>query len=682
MYRFFLTAALICAGCLPATEAQTLIDLVPGPEGSFPADFAEAGEVTVFSGIHPDLGRELWVTDGTPDGSRLLRDIRPGSVTSSLTNFVSWDGRAYFYAIDDTGRHLWVSDGTEQGTHKVVASGGPAPQSLIENAIAGGLLFFPGNTPATGVELWATDGTEAGTRLVRNIVPGSGDSSPRQLRALGDRVVFSADRGSSGRELWISDGTSGGTTLVKDINPGSADSDPGLFRAVGDRILFVASTPDEGEELWVTDGTEAGTQLVADINAGPADSEITGMVALDDRVLFTAFTADTGQELWTSDGTPGGTRLVRDISPGPTSSDEVLGFPTGRLGAGIVFAAATPDAGYEPWYSDGTAAGTYQLADVRPGSASGIPGFEAYQVLGDRLYFLASAKETGAELWQTDGTIGGTVLTLDLNPGSETGLAATSLRTSHGALIAAASDGSTGVELLVLREPAVTSRAFTGAGTYRFGTRVGATLEVAGGGAQGSARISAERFDAAPTNAGSIPEPYVVPTRWVVRLSAGTLSAATFRIDLSTVSGAPPTLKAYSRPVPGSGSFTALATTYESAADQLVVTGVEGLGEIVLASSEPTDREPDAEVRGLALATAPNPTPGVTTVTLTLAAAGPTSVTLSDLLGRRVATLYEGPLGAGAHRIAADLSALPAGVYLVRAEAGGAVASRPLTVVR
>ena len=102
----------------------------------------------------------------------------------------------------------------------------------------------------------------------------------------------------------------------------------------------------------------------------------------------------------------------------------------------------------------------------------------------------------------------------------------------------------------------------------------------------------------------------------------------------------------------------------------------------MLASSEPTDREPDAEVRGLALATFPNPTSGVTTVTLTLAAAGPTSVTLSDLLGRRVAALYEGPLGAGAHRIAADLSALPAGIYLVRAEAGGAVASRPLTVVR
>ena len=45
MYRFFLTAALICTGCLPATEAQTLIDLVPGPEGSFPADFAHIGRL-------------------------------------------------------------------------------------------------------------------------------------------------------------------------------------------------------------------------------------------------------------------------------------------------------------------------------------------------------------------------------------------------------------------------------------------------------------------------------------------------------------------------------------------------------------------------------------------------------------------------------------------------------------
>ena len=95
-----------------------------------------------------------------------------------------------------------------------------------------------------------------------------------------------------------------------------------------------------------------------------------------------------------------------------------------------------------------------------------------------------------------------------------------------------------------------------------------------------------------------------------------------------------------------------------------------------------TADEPDARSGGLSLTTAPNPAHGGTTVTLTLDAPSSASVTLSDLLGRRVGVLHEGPLGAGAHRIAADLSGLPAGVYLVRVEAGGAVVARTVAVVR
>ena len=100
----------------------------------------------------------------------------------------------------------------------------------------------------------------------------------------------------------------------------------------------------------------------------------------------------------------------------------------------------------------------------------------------------------------------------------------------------------------------------------------------------------------------------------------------------------------------------------------------------------------DAE---LTLAVAPNPTPGPATVTFHLPRAADVRVEVVDALGRRVATLAQGPLEAGLHRAGVD-PALPAGVYFVRlqAQAGAGagpagagwghveVQTRTLTVVR
>lgn len=70
-------------------------------------------------------------------------------------------------------------------------------------------------------------------------------------------------------------------------------------------------------------------------------------------------------------------------------------------------------------------------------------------------------------------------------------------------------------------------------------------------------------------------------------------------------------------------------------------------------------------------------------VALDLTAPGAASarVDVLDALGRRVATLPAPPPGAGAHRVHLATDRLPAGLYLVRLDADGEVATRPLTVV-
>ena len=87
---------------------------------------------------------------------------------------------------------------------------------------------------------------------------------------------------------------------------------------------------------------------------------------------------------------------------------------------------------------------------------------------------------------------------------------------------------------------------------------------------------------------------------------------------------------------------------------------------------------PDA----LALEAFPNPASGRATVAFVLPEAAEVQVSVYDVLGRRVALVAAGAFEAGRHEAALDASALPAGLYVVRLQAGGAARSQRLTVAR
>ncbi len=84
---------------------------------------------------------------------------------------------------------------------------------------------------------------------------------------------------------------------------------------------------------------------------------------------------------------------------------------------GALYFVANGSSGSEPWRSDGTSAGTVQLADVRPGTSGSFP--EGFVSVGPVVYFQANDGTTGEELWRTDGTEAGTVLVQDIRAGSQ-----------------------------------------------------------------------------------------------------------------------------------------------------------------------------------------------------------------------------------------------------------------------
>src|SRR5262249_11288387 len=158
--------------------------------------------------------RELWVSDGTADGTTLLKNINPE-------------------ATADDGSAGPARDSNPTGLTRV-----------------GSAIFFAADNGRAGVELWRTDGTEAGTAKVRNINAlqdpnpgGSLGSYPTSITAVGDEAFFVANDGVRGLALWKSDGTRAGTKMVRAVGINSpttrAITD---LTAVGGQLFFVAFT--------------------------------------------------------------------------------------------------------------------------------------------------------------------------------------------------------------------------------------------------------------------------------------------------------------------------------------------------------------------------------------------------------------------------------------------------------
>ena len=425
--------------------SSNLAHLDTASADSTPADLLEINGMLFFSARGVDIGRELWVSDGTTEGTRLVKDIHPGFSNSDPGQFVDVDGTLFFHADDGVhGSELWKSDGTTVGTVLVKdINSGDASSNPGELTAMNGTLFFRADNGVHGLELWKSDGTDAGTQLVKNINPGAALSFPTEITAVGNTLFFQASNGTNGNELWKSDGTSAGTVLLKDIRPGATSSNPGELTNVAGGLFFRAHDGVHGTELWTSDGTSAGTTQVKDINPGGSHSGPSEFTPMDSFLYFSAFESTSGFELWKSDGTAAGTVLVEDINQGSTNSNpESLTAVAGTL----FFAADDGTYGKELWKSDGTVAGTQLVKNINPGAAGALP--TQITAVGNTLFFAAYNGTNGSELWKSDGTAAGTMLVRDISPGIDSSFPAY-LTEFGGALLFRADDGVNGKELWV-----------------------------------------------------------------------------------------------------------------------------------------------------------------------------------------------------------------------------------------
>lgn len=410
------------------------------PLGGGPLGFALVGDTLYFDfSDGRGSGRmALWKSDGTADGTVLVKDVVPNFLTGPTA---SSGGKLFFEAAipgQPATSGIWVSDGTFLGTRLLVAT----TERVMEMRVVNGTVYA-----VDGHRLYATDGTPGGTRIVSqhvsapsNLVElggmlfywiaGNNSAGPSLWRADGaggaillkafspyfwswaivhqGKLFFGADDGT-GFALWASDGTPAGTRRVV---ASGGPINPGAFASIGPHLYFNATDGASGRELWRSDGTAAGTVMIANIDGGPGDSIPMGFTAVGNSVVFRAQTPTLGQEVWKTDGTAAGTALVKDIAPGIFFGHAADSYPNQFVRANGAVCFVTGLSVGDLWRTDGTEAGTIRLMEDIDSS------FVELVSTGTRVYFAKRVGTTGLQIWTSDcNSPAGNVLVKDIHVG-------------------------------------------------------------------------------------------------------------------------------------------------------------------------------------------------------------------------------------------------------------------------
>jgi trimeric autotransporter adhesin len=375
------------------------------------AELTVVGDTLYFTAENRTEGEseQLWETDGTSGGTKELPYLVPGAVKGGPFHLAAFNGELYFTQWGEqiigfngitVGDELWRTDGTVDGTFLVKdINPGSKDSDPARLTVAGNTLYFTATNGSTanGIELWRTDGTSTGTTMVADIRPGTGSSNPLgnpggALIPFNGKVYFTADDGTTGRELWFSDGSAGGTQRLKDINPGLPNASISDITVVNGALYFIADDGSTGAEVWKSDGTPGGTIRLIDLEPGAESSFPQGFVGLGSNVYWFANTVTQGQALWKTDGTPDNATMVLST----------LGHPTGDSGEGpgVSFKGSNYFvADGRLWKTDGTPAGTVPVSGAGPI----LENDAQLTVFNSDIYFLAYSPTGVNNLWSFDG---------------------------------------------------------------------------------------------------------------------------------------------------------------------------------------------------------------------------------------------------------------------------------------
>ncbi|WP_433816202.1 T9SS type A sorting domain-containing protein [Flavobacterium johnsoniae] len=269
---------------------------------SYAVSFEKINDKLIFEASEADTGREIWESDGTPSGTKLIKDIYQGtksSVAGILNTGAVINNNLYFIAKDESSSgEIWKTDGTEAGTVKVTSFINGRTSKLTT---VGNLIYFLIQEDDK-LQVWKTDGTAAGTILVKDNMPIW--NTPSFQGKCNDTFIFTFQAyGINDSRVWRSNGTLQGTfPITSEIDGNGSDhvGTSGLSQYIehNGKLYFVSRY-----YLHETDGTLENTRTVGEVwKAQQNLVQYSSVIEAGNNLYFMFFSADLYQlAIWKFD---------------------------------------------------------------------------------------------------------------------------------------------------------------------------------------------------------------------------------------------------------------------------------------------------------------------------------------------------------------------------------------------
>ncbi len=235
--------------------ASTLFTSPYGASDNVNGYIKPLGEVNGYFLFHANTtpyGVELWRTDGTVQGTQLVKDINPGTASSTISSHLINDDILY---ITSNQGILWRSDGTPEGTFALndPETGLPLKNNGVLTPFKSKLYFsvFGLGPFQTSVKyLWQTDGTLNGaSRLYNSVTKSPAYVTTANLDAFVTDslyLYYFTDNDYAKSEIWRTDGAGKFQKLDRlscNPIPGFLFAD-GFNRVYGPKNYNQTSSPD------------------------------------------------------------------------------------------------------------------------------------------------------------------------------------------------------------------------------------------------------------------------------------------------------------------------------------------------------------------------------------------------------------------------------------------------------